>query len=68
LLDVHALVLEALAFLPGPIWSPGGRAIALTRLTGRSNDVWSMRPDGSVKPRLTTGVAHEAAGGWAREP
>ena len=50
----------------GPIWSPGGARIAFTRFTGSSNDVWSTRPNGSDKRRLTTGAAHEAAAGWAR--
>jgi Tol biopolymer transport system component len=52
----------------GPVWSPTGARIAFTRLTGGSNDVWSMRRDGTDKRRLTTGSAHEAAGAWGPAP
>jgi TolB protein len=52
----------------GPVWSPTGARIAFTRLTGGSNDVWSMRPNGTDKRRLTTSSAHEAAGAWSPEP
>jgi TolB protein len=50
------------------VWSPTGGRIAFTRLTGGSNDVWSMRPDGTDKRRLTSSAAHEAAGAWSPEP
>ena len=52
----------------GPVWGPQGGRIAFTRVSGGSNDVWTMLPDGSHKERLTSGNSHEAVSDWSAGP
>jgi Tol biopolymer transport system component len=52
----------------GPVWGPGSGRIAFTRFTTTSNDVWSMRPNGADKRRLTTATTHELVASWGADP
>jgi Tol biopolymer transport system component len=52
----------------GPVWGPGSGRIAFTRYTTTSNDVWSMRVNGTDKRRLTTATTHESVSSWRADP
>lgn len=50
-----------------PAWSPDGRRIIFSRMShdGGGRDLFSMRPDGSSKSRLTNSAASEISPDWA---
>ena len=50
---------------PGVGAAAGG---SRSRVSGGSNDVWTMPPDGSHKERLTSGNSHEAVSDWSAGP
>lgn len=52
----------------GPVWGPGSSRIAFTRLSGGSNDVWTIRADGTDPKRLTTAATHDAVAAWGAGP
>jgi dipeptidyl aminopeptidase/acylaminoacyl peptidase len=48
-----------------PAWSPNGRLLAFDVLVDRNYDVWTMRPDGSSRRRVTQDPAPDYFAAWS---
>ncbi len=48
-----------------PAWSPNGRLLAFDTVVDRNYDIWTMRPDGTARARVTRDPAPDYFAAWS---